>query len=69
MAYTASIAVMHFFGEAHQVAEGYLRAVVENGFAAHLSEDLMLVGYEQLEIELCRAVEHRDEIRFKPPVG
>ena len=63
-----SVSVMDFFGETHHILYFYNTSVVKYGFSAHPSEDLMLIGYEHLEIDLRSPVKDRYEIHLESAV-
>ena len=60
---------MDLLREAEDVADGQDRAVVQDRLAGHAAEDLMLIGDEDLEIDLGRPVQDGHEIHLEPAVG
>ena len=62
------VPVVHFFREAHYIFDFYLCAVIEHRGPAHPAEDLMLIGHDYFEVQICRSVQHRFKFHLKPPV-
>lgn len=63
-----SIPVVNLFRKAENIFDFKHSSVIQNRFAAHASENLMLIRYENLEVDLCCAVKHRDEGHLKASV-
>jgi hypothetical protein len=60
---------MYVFCKAKQVFYLKHRAVVKNTSAVHSAENLMLVGDDKLDVNLCRTVDNRVKGHFKPAVA
>ena len=64
-----SIPVVHFLGEAEEVADGEDGAVVQDGLAAHAAEDLVLVGHQQPQVDFGRPVQDRRKVHLNRVPG
>ncbi len=59
---------MNLFGKAHDIFDFNHCSVIQYCLAAHLTEDLMLIRYYYLEIQICRTVKDRYEVHLKAAV-
>ena len=60
---------MNVLGKTKYVSELYRFAVIEHGFSAHSSENLMLVGTDKFNVQLRGAVKNGGKFRLKASVA
>ena len=63
------ILVVHFLCEAHHILDGKDRAVIQCERAAHPSEDLMLIGNDDFEVQFGGPVKHRFKAHLETMIG
>ena len=63
----SSVFVVYFFCKTHDIFQFQNLSVIQHGPAAHAAEDLMLLGAEDLEVQVCRPIQYGDKVHLNPP--
>lgn len=63
----SSVFVVYFFCKTHDIFQFQNLSVIRHGPAAHAGKHLMLLGAENLEIQIRGPVQNGDKVHLNPP--